>query len=74
MVTPADDVKWLGFKIDRKLSWKSHIDYLSVKLNRANALLSKIRNLANSSLLRNIWLAIFESHHLNYCSLELYYN
>ena len=52
---------------------ESHVDYLSLKLNRANALLSKIRNLANSSLLRNIYFAIFESH-LNYCSLELYYN
>ena len=52
MVTPADGVKWLGFKIDRKLSWKSHIDYLSVKLNRANALLFKLQNLVNSSILR----------------------
>ena len=32
-------VKNLGVKIDRKLSWKSHIDYLSLILNRAIALL-----------------------------------
>ena len=32
-----DSVKYLGVKIDRNLSWKSHIDYLSVKSYRANA-------------------------------------
>ena len=39
-----------------------------MKLSRSNALLLKIRNLVNSSILRTIYLSIFESH-LNYCSL-----
>ena len=65
---PTDSVKYLGVKIDGNLSWKSHIDYLSVKLNRSNALLFKIRNHVNSSILRTLYFAIFESH-LNYCSL-----
>ena len=64
----TDSVKYLGVKIDGNLSWKSHIDYLSVKLNRANALLFKIRNFVDSSILRTINFAIFESH-LNYCCL-----
>ena len=46
---PTDSVKYLGVKIDENLLWTSHIDYLSVKLNRANALLIKIRNFVNSS-------------------------
>ena len=46
----------------------SHIDYLSVKLSTANALLFKIRNFVNSSILRTIYFAIFRSH-LYYCSL-----
>ena len=45
-------VKCLEAKVDGYLSWKSHIDYVSVKLNRANALLFKLRNLVNSSILR----------------------
>ena len=65
---PTDSVKYLGVKIDGNLLWKSHIDYLSVKLNRANALLFKIRNLVNNSILRTIYFSIFESH-LNYYSL-----
>ena len=44
------------------------IDYLSVKLSRANALLFKIRNFVNSSILRTIYFAFFESH-FNYCCL-----
>ena len=65
---PTDSVKYLGVKIDGNLSWKSHIDYLSVKLSRANALLFKIRNFVNSSILRTIYFAIFESCP-NYCCL-----
>ena len=67
---PTDSIKCLGVKIDRNLSWKSHIDYLSlsVKLSRANALLFKIRNFVNSSVLRTIYFTIIESH-LNYCCL-----
>ena len=38
------------------------------KINGAIALLSEIRDLANSFLLRTIYFAIFESY-LNYCSL-----
>ena len=45
-----------------------YIDYLSVKPSRANALLFKIRNFVNSSMLRTIYFTIFESH-LNYCCL-----
>ena len=65
---PTGSVKYLGVKIDGNLSWKSHIDYLSVKLSRANALLFKIRNFVNSSILRTINFIVFESY-LNYCCL-----
>ena len=58
----SDGVKYLGVKIDGNLLWKSHIDYLSVKLNRANALLFKIRNLVNNSILRNIFISLYLSH------------
>ena len=66
---PTESVKYLGVKIDGSLSWKSHIDCLSVKLSRHNVLLFKIRNFVNSSiLLRTMYFAVFESL-LNYCSL-----
>ena len=40
---PTESVKYLGVKIDKKLSWKYHINDLFIKLNRVNALLFKIK-------------------------------
>ena len=59
-------VKYLGVKIDKRLTWHHHINDLPVKLNRANTLLFKIRKFHLS--IRSIYFAIFESN-LNYCSL-----
>ena len=59
---PIDSVKYLGVKIDGNLSWKSHIDYLSVELSGADALLFKMKNTVKSSIIRTMYFAIFESH------------
>ena len=40
---PTESVKYLGVKIDTNLSWQYHVNDLSVKLHRANALLFKMR-------------------------------
>ena len=36
---PTESVKYLGVEIDQHLTWQHHINDLSVKMNRANALL-----------------------------------
>ena len=61
-------VKYLGVKIDQSLSWKPQIDDVAIKLNKANAMLSKIRYFVCPTILKNIYSSIFESH-LNYCSI-----
>ena len=61
----SNNVKYLGIKIDENLNWKHHINEVSTKLIRANAILFKIRNYVNPKILRSIYFAIFESH-LNY--------
>ena len=63
--TPS--VKYLGVKIDENLNWHHHINELTAKLNRANALLFKIRNYVNQKVLRSIYFAI--DSHLNYDNL-----
>ena len=64
----SNNVKYLGIKIDENLNWKHHINEVSTKLIRANAILFKIRNYVNPKILRSIYFAIFESH-LNYSSI-----
>ena len=59
---PTPSVKYLGVKIDENLNWHHHINDLAAKLNRANALLFKIRNYVNQKVLRSTYFAIFDSH------------
>ena len=65
---PTESVKYLGVKIDGKLTWQHHVNDLSIKLNRANSLLFKIRKYVSRKILRSIYFAIFDSH-LSYCCL-----
>ena len=65
---PTESVKHLGVKIDTKLSWQYHVNDLSVKLNRANALLFKMGKYVSYKILRSTYFAIFDSY-LSYCCL-----
>ena len=59
---PTKSVKYLAVKIDTKLSWQHHVNDLSVKLNRANALLFKMRKYVDLKILRSIYFAIFDTY------------
>ena len=48
----SNNVKYLGIKIDENLNWKHHINEVSTKLIRANAILFKVRNYVNPKILR----------------------
>ena len=65
---PSKSVKYLGIKIDENLNWKQHIHDIAVKVNRANDLLSLIRNYVNRHLLRTIYFDIFDCH-INYANV-----
>ena len=65
---PSQSVRYRGIKIDQNLNWEDHINDIAVKLNRANALLFKIRNFVNVTILKTIYFAIFDSH-INYANL-----
>ena len=60
MTLPSQSVKYLGIKTDENLNWKGGINDIAVKLNRANAPLFKIRNFANITISKTIYLAIFD--------------
>ena len=60
---PTESVKYLGVKIDGNLSWQYHN-----KLNRAKALLFKMRKYVSLKILRSVYFAIFD-YYLSYCCL-----
>ena len=64
----TESIKYLGVKIDANLTWQHHINDLSFKLNRANALLFRIRKYVSLKILRSIYFAICDSY-LPYCCL-----
>ena len=68
ILDPTESVKYLGVKIDANLTWQHHVNDLSIKLNRANALLFKMRKYVSLKKLRPINFAIFGSY-LSYCCL-----
>ena len=64
----TENVKYLGVKIDTNLSWQYHVNDLSIKLNRVNALLFKMRKYVSLKILRSIYFAIFD-YYLSCCCL-----
>ena len=58
----SKSVKYLGLEIDQHLSFTNHIKSLSVKLRSANGALSKIRHVANKSVLKTVFNSLFVSH------------
>ena len=64
----TESVKYLGVKIDTTLSRQYHVNDVSIKLNRANAVLFKMRKYVSLKILRSIYFAIFDSY-LSFCCL-----
>ena len=54
----VESVKYLGVKIDVNLNWLFQVNDLSVKLNRANTLLFKLRKYDSPKTLRSINFAV----------------
>ena len=44
---PSSSVKYLGIKIDENLNWKDQQNYIAIKLNKGNAILSKLKKYVN---------------------------
>ena len=64
---PTESVKYLRVKIDGNLSWQYHVNDLSTKLNKTNALSFKTRKYVSLKILRSTYFAIFDSNLSYYC-------
>ena len=63
----TESIKYLGVKIDTNLTWQYHVNDLSFKLNRGNALLFRMRKYFSLKILRSIRFAIFDTYLSYYC-------
>ena len=60
---PTESVKYLSVKTDANLTSQHHVNNdFSIKLNRANALLLKMRKYVSRKISRSIYFAIFDSY------------
>ena len=48
-------VKYLGVLIDSNLSWKSHVDYISLKISKTIGIISQLRHFIPSPILLDIY-------------------
>ena len=55
---PTKSLKQLGVKIVTNLNWKYHVNDISIKLNRANALLFNMKKYVSLKKLRSIYFVI----------------
>ena len=56
----------------KRLTWKQDINHVALKLNKANAMLSKLRHLMDIKTLRSVYYAIFEPYVECYVSAMLH--
>ena len=58
----TSSIKYLGILLDEHLTWKTQINSLSLKLSRANGILSKLQHFLPPSTLTTVYYALFHSH------------
>ena len=59
---PSDYVQYLGIYLDEYLNWSPHINKLSQKLVKINAMLFKLQHFVNVATIKSIYCVIFHSH------------
>ena len=58
----CDRYKYLGVMIDKNLTWKSHIEYISTKISRACGALAKLRHCVDCNVLTEVYHALIHSY------------
>ena len=61
-------VKYLGLYLDQYLHCSPHVNHLSYKLVKSNAMICKLCHYVNEATIKSICYAIFHSHLLYLCT------
>jgi len=62
----AEQAKFLGVIIDSKLTWSSHVQYISLKIMKGIGIMCKLRNILPSRVLLSLYYTLIYPY-LTYC-------
>ena len=62
IVKQAVETKFLGIIIDQRLSWKSHISFVSKKISKTVGIIAKARYYLSSKLLLTLYFSLVYSY------------
>lgn len=66
LLTPVDQIKYLGIILDKNLNFKSHINVLSGRIRKLIFVFKTLRHVANPKIIRNVYHALCQTL-LIYC-------
>jgi len=69
-ISPEDNLKYLGVLLDKKLSWKSHVQKVKTQLSRACGILSKLKHYTTLPVLKVVCNSLLIHPYLNYSILN----
>ena len=64
-ISPEDNLKYLGVLLDKKLSWKPHVQKVKTQLSRACGILSKLKHYTSPPVLKVVYNSLIHPY-LNY--------
>ena len=56
-----EETKFLGLIIDNKLTWQSHVNMMSSKLNAVSYVMRSLRQILNTDMLKNVYFSLVHS-------------
>lgn len=61
-IAQKDHIKYLGIILDRRLSWKNHIEMISKKMSQGLGILARLKHFASKSILKSVYHSFIISH------------
>ena len=61
IIEKVDNFNFLGITISETMSWKAHIEKISVKISKVIGVMCRIKNFVNSNILLKIYSSLVEN-------------
>lgn len=68
VIERVHEIKFLGVIIDDRITWNSHIKYITTKISRSISVIAKVKNILNIKALHTLYCSLILPY-LHYCSV-----